>query len=97
MEISEDHSDLIDIKIDPIKAIDEKWRRGRIKYGREWVGSRPIIEAHAEALDLGAYLLEEHRKGGVGINTDLLDELIRSVINAIHGIRNAISMMHEEE
>ena len=93
----DDHTDLIDKRIDPIKAIEEKLRRGRVKYGPEWVGNRPIFEAHDEALDLGAYLLEEWRRGSDGIDPDLLDELIRSTVNIIHGVRNAISMARREE
>ena len=96
-EPEEDHTDLIDAEIDPIKAIEEKLRRGRVKHGAEWVGNRPIIEAHDEALDLGAYLLVEWKRGGDGIDEKLLDELIRSAINIIHGIRNAISMAEREE
>lgn len=88
----EDHSDLIDMALDPMQAIEEKMRRGRVKYGPEWVGKRPIIEAHDEALDLGAYLLEEHHRGGDGIDTDLLEELIRSSLNLVHGIRVAVAM-----
>ena len=91
----QDHTDLIDEKIDPIKAIEEKMRRGRVKYGPEWVGHRPIVEAHEEALDLGAYLLEEWRLEGDGPRTMLLDELIRSAINIVYGIRNAILMSQE--
>lgn len=90
--VEEDHTDLIDDSIDPIRAIDEKLRRGRVKYGPDWVGRRPILEAHDEALDLGAYLLAEFNDKNSGIDTKLTEELIRNTINIIHGVRIAISM-----
>lgn len=78
--------------LDPIKAIAEKYRRGRARYGEEWVGQRAILEAHDEALDLGAYLfkeLEDHD----GLDEQLLEELIRQTLNLIQGVRVAISSL----
>jgi hypothetical protein len=92
----EDHTDLIEEQIDPIREMEEKLRRGRVKYGPEWVGNRAIIEAHEEALDLGAYLLSEYNGDNQDIDNKLLEELIRSTINLIHGVRMAISMMVDE-
>ena len=90
MENSEDHADLIDESIEPITAIEEKLRRGRIKYGPDWVGKRAILEAHDEALDLGAYLLTEYENYS-DIDDKLIEELLRETINIIRGIRTAIS------
>jgi hypothetical protein len=90
MENSEDHADLIDESIEPIEAIEEKLRRGRIKYGPDWVGKRAILEAHDEALDLGAYLLTEYENYS-DIDDKLIEELLRETINIIRGIRTAIS------
>ena len=90
MENSEDHADLIDESIEPITAITEKLRRGRIKYGPDWVGKRAILEAHDEALDLGAYLLTEYDNYS-DIDDKLIEELLRETINIIRGIRTAIS------
>ncbi len=90
MENSEDHADLIDESIEPITAIEEKLRRGRIKYGPDWVGKRAILEAHDEALDLGAYLLTEYENDS-DIDDKLIEELLRETINIIRGIRTAIS------
>ena len=87
----QDHTDLIDESIEPITAIEEKLRRGRIKYGPEWVGKRAIIEAHDEALDLGAYLLTEYDNYS-DINIELIEELMRDTVNIIRGIRTAILM-----
>ncbi len=91
MENSEDHADLIDESIEPIEAIEEKLRRGRIKYGPDWVGKRAILEAHDEALDLGAYLLTEYDTIFSEIDEKLIEELLRETINIIRGIRTAIS------
>jgi hypothetical protein len=91
MENSEDHADLIDESIEPIAAIEEKLRRGRIKYGPDWVGKRAILEAHDEALDLGAYLLTEYDTIFSEIDEKLIEELLRETINIIRGIRTAIS------
>ena len=90
MENSEDHADLIDESIEPITAIEEKLHRGRIKYGPDWVGKRAILEAHDEALDLGAYLLTEYENYS-DIDDKLIEELLRETINIIRGIRTAIS------
>lgn len=90
MENSEDHADLIDESIEPITAIEEKLRRGRIKYGPDWVGKRAILEAHDEALDLGAYLLTEYDNYS-DIDDKLIEELLRETINIIRGIRTAIA------
>ena len=90
MENSEDHADLIDESIEPITAIEEKLRRGRIKYGPDWVGKRAILEAHDEALDLGAYLLTEYEIYS-DIDDKLIEELLRETINIIRGIRTAIA------
>ena len=86
----EDHADLIDESIEPIKAITVKLHRGRIKYGPDWVGKRAILEAHDEALDLGAYLLTEYENDS-DIDYKLMEELLRETINIIRGIRTAIS------
>lgn len=89
----QDHGDLIDMDLDPWKAIEEKFRRGREKHGPAWTGKRAILEAHDEALDLGAYLIHEYEsESGREIDAKLLEELIRNAINMIHGIRVAIEM-----
>ena len=90
--VEEDHTDLIDERLDPIKAIEEKLRRGRVKYGPEWIGRRPILEAHDEALDLGAYLLTEFNDKDSTIDTRLIEELMRTTINIVHGVRIAIRL-----
>lgn len=94
--VEEDHTDLIDERLDPIKAIEEKLRRGRVKYGPEWIGRRPILEAHDEALDLGAYLLTEFNDKDSTIDTRLIEELMRTTINIVHGVRIAIRLSNEE-
>lgn len=85
--IVEDHTDLIHGH-DMIDAINEKFARGRKKYGGEWHGHRPIVEAHEEALDLGAYLFREQERGD--IDEMLLHELVMQTLNLIQGIRTAI-------
>ena len=87
---AEDHTDLIS-DIDMIDAINEKFKRGRLKYGGEWFGHRPIVEAHEEALDLGAYLFRDQERGE--IDERLLHELVMQTLNLIQGIRVAIKSL----
>ena len=81
--------DTLLLDLDLIRAIQEKFQRGRERYGDAWVGKRPIYEAHDEALDLGAYLLHE-LKTSKDIDETLLAELIRQTLNLIQGVRVAI-------
>ncbi len=81
------------LRLDPIKAISEKSKRGRERHGEEWVGLRPILEAHDEALDLGAYLFFELEKAE--IDQSLLEELVRQTLNLIQGVRIAIQSAGE--
>jgi len=53
--------DLVDLPLE--EALEEKWRRGREKYGPEWAGEHPLIEAHSEALDGVIYCREAARRG----------------------------------
>jgi len=87
------HFDLL--RIDPLQAINEKSRRGRQRYGAEWVGHRPILEAHDEALDLGAYLFFELEKGE--LDRQLIEELIRQTLNLIQGVRVAAKTLEETQ
>ena len=82
-----EHGDLLNI--DPLKAIAEKYRRGREAHGPDWVGDRPILEAHDEVLDLGAYLFRELEIAE--IDQQLLEELVRQTLNLIQGVRVAIT------
>lgn len=81
------------LDLDPMKAIDRKYKAGRERYGPAWVGKRPIYEAHDELLDLGAYLMQEHQKNE--IPNDLIEAMIRQALDLIQGVRVAI--MHIEE
>ena len=47
-------------------AIREKFHAGREKYGKEWSGAHPLLEAAAESLDLCAYLRVARESGEIG-------------------------------
>ena len=80
------------LRLDPDEAVDLKFAQGRARHGGEWVGERPILEAHAEILDALAYLREEaagHTNGFPGdpLPENVLRELIIVLLNALQGIR----------
>lgn len=87
----------IDFDVDLLKmpaevAVDEKFARGRARYGGEWQGARPILEAHSELLDCLAYLREEMegRTGqfpGGELPDLVMGELYRVILNGLQGVR----------
>tara|TARA_Y100001938_G_C7769351_1_gene272466 strand:- start:100 stop:399 length:300 start_codon:yes stop_codon:yes gene_type:complete len=83
------------LDLDPIKAIDRKYKAGLERYGPAWVGKRPIYEAHDELLDLGAYLMLEHQKNE--IPNDLIEAMIREALDMIRGVRVAIAILEGKQ
>jgi len=82
-----DHSDLI--HVDPMRAVEIKYQRGRERYGPEWVGPRPIVCAHDEVLDTLAYVLYE--RDADDIDEGHIDELVTRLLDVLQGVRMAIA------
>lgn len=89
------HRDLL--TIDPIKAVDEKMRRGREIHGPEWVGDHELYELHEEQLDSGAYTMKALRGPISEPLRKHLEDLMRATLNHIQGVRTAIAMWESEQ
>ena len=90
MAESDDHVDLI--SVEPIEAVRIKFERGRSQHGVDWVGARPIVEAHAEVLDALAYCMSERENwisgfSGEKLSEEVLDQLIGRLLDVLQGVR----------
>lgn len=85
-------SDLINVE--PLRAVEIKYQRGREKYGPKWVGPRPIICAHDEVLDCLAYVLYERDSDDIG--NIHIDELTKRLLDLLQGVRTAIAMVENK-
>ena len=83
------------LDLDAEKAVELKFQLGRERHGPEWVGKRPIREAHDEVLDALAYIREELKAGE--LPETVLMELYISLLNALQGVRVMVSMVEEME
>lgn len=80
---AQDRRALLDL--DAEKAVELKFQIGREHHGTDWVGRRPILEAHDEVLDALAYVREELRVGE--LNELVVMELYMTLLNALQGVR----------
>ena len=85
--------DLLDL--DPEDAVELKFQLGRARHGPEWVGKRPILEAHEEVLDALAYVREEIR--AAGLPELVLMELYMTLLNALRGVRVLVATVEDLE
>lgn len=83
------------LELDAEKAVELKFQIGRAVHGPEWVGKRPILEAHDEVLDAAAYVREELRIGE--LPELVLMELYMALLNALQGVRSLVSIAEELE
>jgi len=79
--------DLLELEAE--KAVELKFQIGRARHGPEWVGKRPILEAHDEVLDALAYIREEMRDGE--LSELAMFELYKILLNALQGVRVLIA------
>lgn len=93
----ENNIDLISHELHPLLAIKEKLRRGVVKHGDEWVGHPPLIEAHDEALDLGAYLIVAIGRSDSPSEIRMLEELLDRTIVMIKRLRQVIIIKEEHD
>tara|TARA_Y100001970_G_scaffold270723_1_gene364984 strand:+ start:498 stop:788 length:291 start_codon:yes stop_codon:yes gene_type:complete len=88
-EFNTPHADLL--RLEPLPAIAEKWRRGRARFRAEgfddYTGGHELFEAYEEALDLGAYLLRALER--TDVDRDLCEQLVRDTLNLIQGVQTA--------
>ena len=96
--MSADHSDLV--TMDVSEAVRIKFKRGRERYGPDWVGPRPILCCHDEILDGLAYLECEalHSSGLQGECPPLLlEEVTALLLEAVQGVRMMIRIVNEDD
>lgn len=83
------------LNLDAEKAVELKFQLGRALHGPEWVGKRPILEAHDEVLDALAYVREELKAGE--LPETVLLELYMLLLNALQGVRVLVATAEEME
>lgn len=80
---AQDRRALLDL--DAERAVELKYKLGREHHGKEWVGRRPILEAHDEVLDALAYVREELKVGELPELVTM--ELYLRLLNVLQGVR----------
>ena len=50
-------------ELDVYDAMEVRWLQGRARYGEEWRGRHPLVEAHEEAIDMLVYLAVARGEG----------------------------------
>ena len=61
-----------------------RWQQGREKFGEEWVGREPLVEAYEELLDAINYFREHQRRHG---SAPWLDKAMADLIGVAMAVK----------
>ena len=75
------------LDMEPVDAARARWEDGRVRYGDDWHGRHPLLEAYLEGVDQVNYLEESYRRGE--LDELVAGELIAAALDVALGIRTA--------